>query len=369
MSSRQKWHSSFVPGSLKSRLGVGVEEMDVAEAQNINPQNLKGIQKAAVVLVSLGTETSARIMKHLSDEEVERLAFSIAEFPRVPVEVREEILEEFARMCAARGYIAEGGIAYAKEILEKAFGPQKAAETMEKLTAYYRMQPFSFARNTDPGQLLNFIQGEHPQTIALIMAHLDAEQAAAILSSLPPEDQTEVAMRIAQMETTSPEVLEEVERLLETRISSLMTRTYTSPGGIKSAVDILNHVDRTTEKTILDTLSIDDPELAEEIRKRMFVFDDIVTLDDRAIQLVLREVEFSDLAMAMRVASDEVKARIMKNVSSRVKEMLDEEMAYMGPVRLREVEEAQQRIVAIVRRLDDTGQIIIARGGEGDIVV
>ncbi len=344
------------------------EEINV-DGQAVNPRILRGVQKAAVVLVSLGAEASAKIMKHLSDDEVERLTLSIAEFPRISMETREGIIEEFARMCAASGYIAEGGIAYAKEVLERAFGPQKASETLEKLAAYSRMQPFSFARKTDPNQLFNFIQGEHPQTIALIMAHLESEQAADILSALSSEDQTEVARRIAQMERTSPEVLEEVERLLETRVSSLMTRTYTTVGGVESAVNILNHVDRTTEKTILDTLFTDDPELAEEIKKRMFVFEDIVTLDDRAIQLVLREVDSRDLVFALKAVSDEVKGRILKNVSSRAREMILEEMDLLGPVRIKEVEEAQQRIVSVIRRLDEAGQIVIARGGEGEIIV
>src|SRR5690606_26769063 len=330
---------------------------------------LTGRQKAAFILISLGPELSGQIFRHLTDEEIEQLTLEIASLRRVDSDTRAEVLDEFHEMVMAQEYIAQGGIEYAKELLEKGLGPQKAAEIIHRLTASLHVRPFDFARKTDPAQLLNFIQHEHPQTIALILAYLNPEQAGQILSSLPAELQVEVAKRLATLDRTSPEVLEEVEATLERRRSAFGTQDFTVAGGIDVAVDILNRVDRATEKTIMDALEEEDPELAEEIKKRMFVFEDIVLLSDRDIQMIVREVDSSEWALALKTASEEVQERIFKNMSKRAAEMLKEEMEYLGPVRLRDVEEAQQKIVSIIRRLEEAGEIVVVRGGEDELVV
>jgi len=320
-------------------------------------------------MISLGSDTSADVMKHLSEEEIEQLTLEIANVQKVDSEQREEVLEEFHQMAVAQDYISQGGISYAKEVLERALGPQKAMSIIDRLTSSLQVRPFEFVRKTDPSQVINFIQNEHPQTIALILAYLQPEQSSLILSSLPSEKQADVARRIALMERTSPEIIKEVEQILERKLSSVMTQDYTSAGGIATIVDVLNNVDRATEKTILENLETEDPDLAEEIKNRLFVFDDIVLLDDRSIQRVIREVEQKDLTMALKVAGDEVKDRVFKNMSKRMAEMVKEEMEFMGPVRLRDVEEAQQKIVNLIRGLEESGEIIIARGKEDEVIV
>ncbi len=330
---------------------------------------LTGRQKAAILMVTLGPELSANIYKHLREEEIEDLTLEIANIRRVEPEIRDSVLAEFKEIALAQEYISTGGIEYARELLEKAFGVGKAEEIIRRLTASLQVRPFDFARRADPAQLFNFIQGEHPQTISLIMAYLQPEQAAIILSALPPEQQVEVAIRLATMDRTNPEVLNEVESVLEKRLASYITQDSTSAGGIQSTVEILNRVDRSTEKTIMDSLEETDPELAETIRKRMFIFEDIITLDDRAIQRIIREVESKDWALSLKGSNDAVQERIYKNMSQRAAAMLKEEIDYLGPVRLRDVEEAQQRIVAVIRKLEDAGEIVVSRGGEDEIIV
>jgi flagellar motor switch protein FliG len=330
---------------------------------------LTGREKAAMLLISLGPEKSAQIFKHLKEEEIEQLTLEIANIRTVTPADKERVLEEFYQICLAQEYIAEGGISYAKEILEKALGTQKALEVINRLTVSLQVRPFDFVRKADPSQLLNFIQGEHPQTIALILAYLRPNQASAVLSALPQEKQADVARRIATMDRTSPEIIKEVERVLEKKLSSLVTEDYTSAGGIQAIVDILNSVDRGTEKHIIETLEIEDTDLAEEIKKRMFVFDDIVTLDSRSIQRFLREVDNNQLALALKGSSEEVQKIIFANMSKRLVEMIKEDMEFMGPVRLRDVEEAQQKIVNIIRKLEDAGEIVISRGGGDEIIV
>lgn len=332
-------------------------------------QKLTGKQKAAMLLIALGPDVSAEIYKHLSDEEVEQLSLEISSVPKVDTELKEEIVEQFYQIAIAQDYISQGGVGYAKTVLEKAFGKQEAANIINRLTSSLQVRPFEFARKADPQQLLNFIQSEHPQTIALILSYLDPEQAGQILSALEEDVQADIASRIATMDSTSPDIISEVEQVLERNIASSLTQDYTETGGIQAVVEVLNKVDRSTERTILDTLEIQDPELAEEIKKRMFTFDDIVILDNRAIQRVIREVDNDDLKLALRAASDEVKDVIFQNMSQRMKETIQEEMEYMGPVRLRDVEEAQTRIVGTIRRLDEIGEIVIARGGGDDIIV
>jgi flagellar motor switch protein FliG len=306
----------------------------------------------------------------MREDEIEELTLEIASMRTVPPEQKDKILGELYHMYLAQEYIAQGGIDYAKEILERALGSQKAMEIIERLTASLQVRPFEFIRSTDPGQLLTFIQGEHPQTIALILAFLQPEQAGTILTALPPEKQVDVTKRLALMEHTSPEVIHEVERVLEAKLSALAGQDSTQVGGVEALVEVLNQVDRATEKTILENLEEQEPELAEEIKRRLFTFEDIVQLDDKAVMRVLREIDLTrDLPMALKVASEEVKTKIFNNLSKRAVETLQEEMDYLGPVRLRDVEEAQQRIVNTIRKLEEVGEIIIARGGEDEIVV
>lgn len=332
-------------------------------------QGLTGRQKAAILLITLGPDVSAQIFKHLREEEIEHLTLEIANVRKVDSIDRETILSEFHQICIAQEYITQGGISYAKDILEKALGEQKALEVINRLTATLQVRPFDFARKAEPAQILNFIQNENSQTIALVLSYLQSEQSSHILSSLPQEKQAEVARRIALMDSTSPDVISQVERVLEQKLSATVTQDYTNAGGIDSIVQILNGVDRGTERTILDALEIQDPELAEEIKKRMFVFEDIVNIDNRAIQRIIRDIENADLQLALKVASEEVREAIFRNMSKRMAETFKEEMEFMGPVRLRDVEEAQTRIVATIRRLEESGEIIIARGGGDDIIV
>jgi len=331
--------------------------------------SLTGKQKAAILLIALGPDISARIFKHLSEDEIEKLTLEIANQRKISQEVKDNVMTEFHQMCVAKDMMAVGGLAYAREVLEKALGAEKALEIINRLTSSLQIRPFDFARKTDPGQLFNFIQNEHPQTIALIMAYLQPDQAAAILSALPPELQTDVAQRIATMDRTSPDVIKDVEMILERKLSSLITQDFTAAGGVDTIVEVLNRVDRSTERTIIENLEIQNPELAEEIKKRMFVFEDIVLLDDRSLQQVLREVDSKDLALALKAASTEVAQKVYKNMSKRASEMLKEEIEYLGPVRIRDVEEAQQKIVNIIRRLEDAGEIIVSRGKGDEIIV
>lgn len=332
-------------------------------------KELSGKQKAALLLISLGPEVSASVYKHLSEEEIERLTLEISSVKKVDAQAKEAIIEEFHQIAVAQEYITQGGIGYAKTVLEKALGEQQAQAIINRLTSSLQVRPFDFARKADPSQIFNFIQNEHPQTIALILSYLDPAQAGVILSSLPQEVQADIAKRIAMMESTSPEVISEIESVLERKLSSTVMQDHTETGGVDAVVEVLNGVDRQTEKTILDALEIRDPELAEEIKKRMFVFEDIVTLDARAIQRIIRDCENEDLLLAMKISSEEVKDILFRNMSQRMAETFREEMEIMGPVRLRDVEDAQTRIVAVTRRLEDSGDIIIARGGGDDIIV
>lgn len=330
---------------------------------------MAGKTKAAILLIALGPERSALLFNHLHDDEIEELTLEIANVNRITPEEREEVLEEFYQVCLAQEFISEGGINYAKDVLEKAVGSQKALEIINKLTSSLQVRPFDFVRKTDATQLLNFIQNEHPQTLALILSYLNPTQAAQVLSALPQEKQADVAQRIATMESTSPEIIKEVELVLERKLSSMVTQDYSATGGIQCIVDILNSVDRGTEKYILETLEIQNAELVEEIRKKMFVFEDIVNLDSVGIQRFIREVDNSDLAVALKGATEEVKEMIFANMSKRMAEMLREDMDFMGPVRLRDVEEAQQKIVNVIRKLEDANEIIIARGGGDELIV
>jgi flagellar motor switch protein FliG len=325
--------------------------------------------KAAILLISLGKKYSAKLYKYLNDEEIEQLTLSISAVRRVDPEAQAEVLNEFREICLAQKYIFEGGLDYAKSLLEEALGSQRTNELMHKLTSSLQARPFDFFRRADPEQILNFIQNEHPQTIALILSYLEPKQSAQVLASLDPALQIEVVSRIATMGTTSPEYIKEAERILERKLTSMGTSNREIAGGLASIVNILNLVDRGTEKRILEQLEEEDEELTNEIRSRLFVFEDIAKLNSQAIQRVLRDVDNSDLAVALKGATKEVNKVIFENISKRLQEMIKEDMELMGPVRVREVEEAQQRIVNIVRKLEDEGEIISTRGGEDEMVV
>ncbi|MGV3489421.1 MAG: flagellar motor switch protein FliG [Tuberibacillus sp.] len=334
-----------------------------------NKKSLSGREKAAILLITLGADVSAQVFKHLNEQEIEQLTLEIANVRRVDQEEKDEIVDQFHQIALAQNYISQGGIGYAKQVLEKALGKTAASDIINRLTSALQVKPFDFMRKADPQQILNFIQHEHPQTIALVLSYLNPVQSGQILSSLPQELQAEVARRIALMDRTSPEIINEVEIVLEKKLSSTVSQDFTKAGGIEAVVDVLNGVDRTTERTILDALGIQDPELAEEIKKRMFVFEDIVGLDNRAIQRIIRDVPNEDLLLSLKTASEEVKNIIFQNMSERRVETFKEELEYLGPVRLRDVEEAQTRIVSTIRRLEETGEIVIARGGGDDVVV
>ncbi|EPG73946.1 flagellar motor switch protein FliG [Leptospira fainei serovar Hurstbridge str. BUT 6] len=330
---------------------------------------LTGRQKAAIFLIAVGSDVSSEIFKHLREDEIEQITFEIARLDKITPEDKEKVLVEFNELMMAQEFISNGGIDFARGLLEKALGNQKAIDIINRLTSSLQVRPFDFIRRTDPQHLLNFIQNEHPQTIALILSYLDPQKASNILSNLPHTIQAEVAKRIATMDRVSPDVLREVERVLERKLSTLASEDYTSAGGIDSVVEILNLVDRGTEKTIIEALEEEDPELAEEIKKRMFVFEDIVLLDDRAIQKVLREVDNSDLAKALKSVDTEVQEKIFKNMSKRAANLLREDMDFMGPIRIKDVEDAQQKIINIIRKLEESGDIVVARAGEDELVM
>jgi flagellar motor switch protein FliG len=333
-----------------------------------DPSEVSGRQKAAVFLVSIGSEISSEIFKYLREDEIETLTFEIARLETVEPAQKDAILNEFQELMQANQFISMGGIDYARELLEKSVGSQKAVDIINRLTSSLQVRPFDFIRRTDPAHLLNFIQQEHPQTIALILAYLEPNKASVIIQNLPHEVQSDVARRIATMDRTSPEVLREVERVLEKKLSTLSSEDYTAAGGVESVVEILNMVDRASEKQIMEVLEGDDPELAEEIKKRMFVFEDIVMLDDKSIQRVLREVETSELSKALKPCDAEVQEKVFKNMSKRAGSMLKEDIEFMGPIRMKDAEEAQQKIVAIIRRLEDSGDVVVARAGEDELI-
>lgn len=328
-----------------------------------------GKQKSAIFLLAVGPDVSSEIMKSLSESEVDTITYEIARLEKITPDDKERVLQEFQELMMAQEFITRGGIDQARSILEKALGTQKAIDIVNRLTSSLQVRPFDFVRRQDPAQLLNFIQNEHPQTIALILSYLDATKSALILSSLPHQIQADVARRIAKMDRTSPEVLREVERVLERKLSTLSNEDFTIAGGIEAVVEVLNNVDRGTEKSIIEALEEEDPELAEEIKKKMFVFEDIVLLDDKAIQKTLRELDNQDLAKALKSVDTEVQEKIYRNMSKRAASLLREDMEFMGPVRLKDVEEAQQKIVNIIRKLEEEGEIVVARAGEDELVV
>ncbi|MCL2146926.1 MAG: flagellar motor switch protein FliG [Synergistaceae bacterium] len=331
--------------------------------------NLLGREKVAVLMVTLGNEIASEIYKLLDDTSIEIITLEIANLRKVPPDLKLEVMKEAQEILMAREFMARGGVEYARDILERALGPERAQNLLSRVTASLQVRPFDFMRHTDAQQVLGFIQGEHPQTIALIMSYLEPPQAALIISGLPAVMQAEVAKRIAKMDRITPEILREVERVLERKLSSVMGQDFTLAGGVDAVVAIINSADRATERNIMEYLEENDPELAEEIKKRLFVFEDIIRLDDRSLQRVLREVELKELGLALKGATEELRNKFFKNMSKRAAEMLKEDMDFMGPVRVKDVEESQQKIVNVVRSLEEAGEIVISTGGEDDLVV
>lgn len=330
---------------------------------------LNGQKKVAMFLLAMGPETAGLILRHMDREVVEELTREIASLGLVTPDQQEQIVEEFYNIVLAKQYAAEGGLAYARMVLEKALPKDEASRVMQQIEHSVHQQPFSFLQKAESENLLTFMQDEHPQTIALILSHLPSSKGSEILSGLPPAKQIEVVTRVANMEQTNPEVIREVEKGLEQRLSGIMTQQFQKVGGVEAVAEMLNLSDRATEKGILESLEAEDPELVEQIRRLMFVFEDILLIDDRGIQSVLKEIENNELALALKTASEEMKTKIFNNMSERASNMIREEMEYMGPVRLNDVESAQQRIVDTVRRLEDAGEIVLQGRGEGGVVV
>lgn len=333
------------------------------------PEDLNNRQKAAVVLMVLGPEISGKVVRHFNDEQTEQLSLELARLDKITPEQREHIIQEFYEVALAQDFIAEGGVEHAKQLLMSAFGPERADDMIKRVVQAMQVVPFEFLRKADPAQVQSFIQDEHPQTIALILAYMPMNSASQILTKLPSDLRADVASRIAMMDQTPPEVIRRVEQVLERKVSSILNQEMTQAGGPKALVDLLNRVDRATERLIMESLTENNPELAETVKNMMFVFEDIIQLEDRAIQSILREVDIKDLATALKGTSNEVQDKIYKNMSERAVGMLKEDMEFMGPVRLRVVEEAQQKVVAVIRRLEETGELIIGRTGEEEVLV
>lgn len=334
------------------------------------PDTLTGAQKAAVLLVQLGREKTTAVLKTLRESEVEEVLAEIARMRGVTPQTVDSVFEEFQTLATARRHYSQGGIDFAREVLESTVGPEKAAELLGRMKASLVELPFEFLRRADPRQVLSFLQEEHPQTVALVLAHMSAEQAAIVLSGMPEDLQADVAHRVAVMGTTSPDVVRQVEAVLERKLSSVLQSTDASAaGGLKPLVDIINHSDRATERLILEGLERRDPALAEEVRSQMFMFEDITTLDDRSVQLVLRNVDSKELAIALKGVGQEVREKIMANVSERAAANLSDEIDLLGAVRLSMVEEAQAKVISSIRALEESGQIIISRGDRDEYVV
>ena len=336
----------------------------------LKAQELSGAQKAAVLLVQLGKEKSAAVLKSLRESEVEEVLNEIARMRGVPTETVDAVFEEFSTLASARRYYAQGGVDFAREVLEATLGGDRAKELIERMTASLVELPFEFLRRADARQVLSFLQDEHPQTVALVLAHMRSDQAAIVISGMPDALQADVAHRVAVMETTSPDVVRRVEAILERKLSSvLQSSDSAAAGGLQPLVDIINHADRATERLILEGLERRDPALAEEVRSRMFMFEDITTLDDRSVQLVLRSIDSKELATALKGVSSDVRAKIMANISERAAANLTDEIELLGAVRLSTVEEAQAKIIATIRSLEESGQILLSRGDRDEFVV
>jgi flagellar motor switch protein FliG len=332
------------------------------------PPRINGRQKAAVLLIALGPEKAAEVFKHLREDEIESLSLDMAKQGQIRPDVSAYVFEELAAVVQAYDSLATGGVDYARDVLERSLGSERAAEIIGRLSTVIEMRPFEFLRRTPPDHIVTFLRGEAPQTVALVVANLHTTLAAQVLGHLAEEQQADIAMRIGRMGETPPDVVREIENVMRRKLENVVQQEYATAGGVKSLAEILNYTDRPTERNVLDTLTEQDAELGEEVRRLLFVFEDIAKLDDRSIQLVLREADQKDLALALRGVDETVKERILSNMSERGAAMLREEMEYQPPQKKRVVEEAQGRVVGIVRRLEDAGTLVIGRGGN-DVVV
>lgn len=325
-------------------------------------------QKAAQVIISLGADTASNIYRYLAEDEIEKLTYEITRQDNIKPEVSDQVIDEFYGLCVAQKVYLEGGIAYARNVLEKAFGIQQGTALLERVTKTLRTKAFEFIRKADYKNLMNMIVNEHPQTIALILSYARADQASAIIAELPKSIRVEVVERIARMDRTSPDVIRQVEAILERKFESVISFDLLEVGGINYIAEIMNNIDRSTEKFIFDELSRNDPKLSEEIRKRMFVFEDIIVLDNLAIQRFVREVDTKEMAVALKGSNKDVQNMIFDNMSQRMADTVRSEMEYLHNVRVRDVEDAQQKIVAIIRRLEEEGEIVVNKGGKEDII-
>ena len=332
-------------------------------------KEVDGLKKAAILLISLGSETSAKIMKNLPDNYIQKVSYEIANIDYVNPEERDAVINEFIEMSQAREYVIDGGIDYAKNLLNLAIGPQRAKEVIDMLNQIQlRERPFNIARKADPQQLTSLLLNEQPQTVALILCYMQPEKAAIILAEFPLELQSEIAERIGTITSTSPAIIEKIEKVIENKFSNYIESDLETVGGVRTLVEILNSVGRSTEKNIISVLEEKQPELAEEVKTSLFTFEDIITLEKGDVQKVLRDVKNDDLALALKGVSDEIKSFIYTNISTRAVETLKEDLQFMGPIRLSAVEEAQQRIVTVIRRLDEKGEIYLRRGDSDAII-
>ncbi len=329
---------------------------------------LTGPEKAAILLISMGVETASGVLRYLTDSEVEQISLEIARMRNVPANIVEQVLREFNHLTMARQYVAQGGLRIARELLMQTLGPERAEEVLSRIEATIEVSAFHLLQTVETSQLINFIQNEHPQTAALILAHLKPKKAADIIAELPPDMQTEIMYRLATMGKTSPELLRDIEEVIRQQMGAVFGTTLSTSGGIDTVVSILNAVNKTTERNILEALQERDVELAAQIKSKMFVFDDLINLTDRDLQVVLTEVDQNDLVLALKAASPELKEKILRNVSERAAAIIEEELELLGPVRVSDVEQAQQRILEVVQRLEEQEEITISRGNE-DLIV
>ncbi len=334
-----------------------------------DPAQLTATQKIALVLATMGADNASEVYKHLSDEDVEAISTELAKMDYRPIETVETVLNEFYELCLTQKVVTEGGVDYAREILEKAFGQEAAASLLNRITKQLKTKSFDFVRRADYKNLLAIVQNEHPQTIALILSYARSDQASAILAELPKEKRVDVVERIARMDRASPEVVKALERTLEKKFASLVTADSMEVGGINYVAEVMNNVDRATEKYIFDELSARDQKLADQIKQKMFVFEDVVNLDSMSVQAFVKEVDPKDLAVAIKGSTQEVAECIFANISSRSRESLQADIEYLHNVRMRDVEEAQQRIVAVIRRLEQEGVVTISHGSGGDEII
>lgn len=335
---------------------------------NNSPKLAPG-QKAAAVIAALGADKAAKVYKYLTEEEVEQLTLEVAKLGHLEAEQTETILDDFYKTCLTQKVVTDGGLEYARAVLEKTYGESVANELLKKVTKYMKNRSFDFISKTDIKNLFSILQHERPQTIALVLSYLDSTQAAGVIAELPENMRLKVVESIARMESASPEAIKIVENQLARKFDNILTTDFTSIGGVDYIADVMNRMDRSNEKYIFDEMGKDDPELAETIRKKMFVFEDIMGMNDRAIQRFMRECDMKDIVYALKNASEDMLRLFYSNMSSRMADTIQSDLEVTVNVRLRDVEEAQQRIVETIRKLDEEGELVIGKGGKDEIIV